>query len=206
MESLEDSQTKRRTRSQRKASSEARRVPTAVDIVSDNNSDMSRVSKSSALIISKLQEEHRRKVDELESGLAQTRELVERVMDHRTIGTCPHVKDYLDACIDEAKSSSTHSENLGNRTQPGLHAVSDELLVALRSLELPKVELSYFDGNPVNYVKFIKQFEYHVESKVNDPGQRLLQLLHYCRGRARTAVDECTLLPLSKAINVHVSY
>ena len=85
-----------------------------------------------------------------------------------------------------------------NRTQPGSPAVSDEFIGALRSLELPKVELSYFDGNPVNYVKFIEQFENHVESKVNDPGQMLLQLLHYCRGRARTAVNECTLLPPSQ--------
>ena len=136
-----------------------------------------------------MQQEHRTKIGELVSKLAQTRELVERVNDHRTIGTCPHVEDYLDAYIDETKSSSTHSDHLGNRTQPGFSVVSDELLGALRSLELPKVELSYFDGNPVNYVKFIKHFEYHVESKVNDPGQRLLQLLHYCRGRARTAYN-----------------
>ena len=196
MESSKDSQTKMRTRLQRKASSEARRVPTGVDVVSDNNSDVSRVSKSSALIISKLQEEHGKKLGELESKLGQTRELVERVIDHRTIVTRPHIEDYLEACIDEAKRSSTHSEHLGNRTQPGPYAVSDELLGAL-----PKVELSYFDGNPVNYVKFIKQFEYHVESKVNDPGQRLLQLLHYCRGRARTAIDECTLLHPSQGYN-----
>ena len=82
-----------RTRLQRKASSEVRRVSTAVDVVSDNNSDMSRVSKISSLIISKLQEEHRKKVEELESKLDQTREIVQRVIDHRTIGVCPHVKD-----------------------------------------------------------------------------------------------------------------
>ena len=54
MESSKDSKTKMRTCLQRKASSEARRVPTAVDMVSDNNSDMSRVGESSALIITKL--------------------------------------------------------------------------------------------------------------------------------------------------------
>ena len=46
----------------KEASSEARRVPNAVDIVFDINSDMSRVSETSALIISKLQEERRKKV------------------------------------------------------------------------------------------------------------------------------------------------
>ena len=49
------------TRLQRKVSSEARRVPTVADVISDNNSDMSRVSMSSALIISKLQEDIVRK-------------------------------------------------------------------------------------------------------------------------------------------------
>ena len=98
------------TCSQKKASSVARRVPVADDIVGDNNSDMSRVSESSALIISKLQEEHRKKVEELECKLAPNRELVERYIDHRMIGTSPHVRDYLDDCVDVAKSSSTHGE------------------------------------------------------------------------------------------------
>ena len=111
-----------------------------------------------------------------------------------------HMSEIIDCidCIDKVKSSSKHSENLRNRTQPGSSAVSDELLRALRSLKLPKVELSYFDGKLVDNVKFIKQFKYHVEFKVKDPGQRLPQLYLYCRGRARTAVDECTLLPFSQ--------
>ena len=55
MESSKDLQKKMRPRLQWKASSEARRVLTAVDMVSDNNNninDMSGVSKSSALILS----------------------------------------------------------------------------------------------------------------------------------------------------------
>ena len=49
----------------------------------------------------------------------------------------------------------------------------------------------YFDGNPLTYWKFIRQFEYYVESKVADDGQRLLYLLHYCRGRAKESIEEC---------------
>ena len=96
-------------------------------------------------------------------------------MDHRTIGTLSTYSKIIKMlALTQAKRSSTHSEHVGNRIQPSPHAVSEELLGAMRSLELPKVELSYFDGDPVNFVKFIKEFEYHVEPKVNYPGQRLL--------------------------------
>ena len=61
--------------------------------------------------------------------------------------------------------------------------------------DLPRVELTSFDGNSVDYWKFVRQFECYVESKTNDPGQRLLYLLYYCRGSARKAIDACVILP-----------
>uniref|UniRef100_A0A183SXT7 Helitron_like_N domain-containing protein n=1 Tax=Schistocephalus solidus TaxID=70667 RepID=A0A183SXT7_SCHSO len=64
------------------------------------------------------------------------------------------------------------------------------------SLELPKVELYYFDGNPPHYSNFFRQFEVYVESKVEDPAQRLLCLTQYCRADARAANEECVMLPL----------
>ena len=64
---------------------------------------------------------------------------------------------------------------------------------------LPKVELMTFDGTTTEYWKFIKQFEYYVEAKVVDYGQRLLYLMYYCRGRAREAIEGCMMLPPSRA-------
>lgn len=64
-------------------------------------------------------------------------------------------------------------------------------------MDLPKLELVSFDGNPKDYCKFIRQFEYFVEAKVPDDGQRLLFLLHYCSGKAREAIAECVMLPPS---------
>ncbi|CAI2733762.1 unnamed protein product [Schistosoma spindalis] len=64
-------------------------------------------------------------------------------------------------------------------------------------LELPKVELSTFDGQPAKYWKFVRQFDLYVVSKVEDDGQRLLYLLHYCKGKAREAIEECLMLPPS---------
>ncbi|GAA48417.1 protein disulfide-isomerase, partial [Clonorchis sinensis] len=62
------------------------------------------------------------------------------------------------------------------------------------TVELPKVELSYFDGNPSHYWRFTRQFEIYIESKVQDAGQRLLYLIHYCQGDAKAAIEECVML------------
>ncbi|CAH8600376.1 unnamed protein product [Schistosoma guineensis] len=63
--------------------------------------------------------------------------------------------------------------------------------------ELLKVELSYFDGQPRGYWKFLREFETYVESRVKDDGQRLLYLIHYCKGKAKTAIEGCVMLEAS---------
>ena len=62
-------------------------------------------------------------------------------------------------------------------------------------LELPRVELTPFDGDAARYWKFMRQFETFVEAKVSNDEQRFLYLLHYCRGKAKEAIEECVLLP-----------
>ncbi|CAH8545054.1 unnamed protein product [Schistosoma haematobium] len=64
-------------------------------------------------------------------------------------------------------------------------------------LELPKVELSYFDGQPRGYWRFLREFETYVESRVRDDSQRLLYLTHYCKGKAKTAIEGCVMLEAS---------
>ncbi|CAI2734059.1 unnamed protein product [Schistosoma spindalis] len=64
-------------------------------------------------------------------------------------------------------------------------------------LELPKVELSYFDGQPKEYWKFIRQFETYVASRVIDDSQRLLYLIHYCKGKAKSAIEGCVMMKAS---------
>ncbi|CAH8590106.1 unnamed protein product [Schistosoma intercalatum] len=63
--------------------------------------------------------------------------------------------------------------------------------------ELPKVELSYFDGEPKGYWKFIRQFETYIASRVTDDSQRLLYLMHYCKGKAKTAIEGCVMMEAS---------
>ncbi|TNN16759.1 Gag-Pol polyprotein, partial [Schistosoma japonicum] len=61
-------------------------------------------------------------------------------------------------------------------------------------LDLPKVELSYFDGQPTAYWMFIRQFETYVASRVIDDSQRLLYLIHYCKGKAKSAIEGCVMM------------
>ncbi|KER23017.1 hypothetical protein T265_09025 [Opisthorchis viverrini] len=48
-----------------------------------------------------------------------------------------------------------------------------------------------FDGNSRWCWRFIQQFKYYIEDRVQDSGQRMLYLIHYCRGPAKEAVAEC---------------
>ena len=64
--------------------------------------------------------------------------------------------------------------------------------------ELPRVELTPFDGEPGGYWKFIRQFENFVECNTADPGQRFLYLMHYYRGGAKEAIEECVMLPVDE--------
>ncbi|CAH8494788.1 unnamed protein product [Dicrocoelium dendriticum] len=75
------------------------------------------------------------------------------------------------------------------------NAIASALVPLIAEAGLPKVELAYFDGHPADYWRFVKQFEFYVESKVVDDGRRLLYLIHYCKGRARLAIGNCVMLP-----------
>ncbi|CAG2222474.1 unnamed protein product [Mytilus edulis] len=59
---------------------------------------------------------------------------------------------------------------------------------------LPKPELLTFDGKPINYTKFIKNFETNVESRVGDNQMRLSYLIQYCKDEAKSSIEDCVLL------------
>ena len=65
--------------------------------------------------------------------------------------------------------------------------------------DLPRVKLPYLDRTPTEYWSFIKQFEYYTETKSFDPGQRMLQLLQYCKGQAKENIKDCVMLQPSVA-------
>ena len=62
-------------------------------------------------------------------------------------------------------------------------------------MELPKREFIYFDGNPANYTRFIRNFEMNVENRVLDMSVKLLYLIQYTLGVTREAIENCVILP-----------
>lgn len=63
------------------------------------------------------------------------------------------------------------------------------------NLSLPKPELLNFSGNPVDYTKFIHNFDTNIESRVQDDRLRLSYLIQYCQGDARKSIEDCVVLP-----------
>ena len=73
-----------------------------------------------------------------------------------------------------------------------------QLSTLLSRLELPKCELPHFDGSPLQYVLFFRQFEEAIEANVDDNSKRLTFLYHYCQGKAKDAIRGCLLYPASE--------
>ena len=87
---------------------------------------------------------------------------------------------------------------VGQQSNPQLEQQVDTDRVRSKMIdrsELPKVELSKYDGSTADYWNFIKQFEMHVEDRTSDAGQRMLLLLNYCNGEAKEAIKGCAILP-----------
>ena len=62
-------------------------------------------------------------------------------------------------------------------------------------MELPKREFLYFDENPADYPRFIRNFELNAERRVYDYSVRLSYLIQYSTGPAREAIEHCVILP-----------
>ena len=76
-----------------------------------------------------------------------------------------------------------------------IESVFQQLASTLQEgFNLPKPELLTFSGNPIDYCKFIKNFETNVESKVSDDQMKLSYLIQYCTGEAKSSIEDCVLL------------
>ena len=71
----------------------------------------------------------------------------------------------------------------------------------LLNLNIPKQEISPFDGDPAEYYMFIHNFEVNIESKVVDSNSRLTYLLQYCKGKAKRSIENCVLFGSDGYVN-----
>ena len=58
-----------------------------------------------------------------------------------------------------------------------------------QTLNLPRIEIDKFNGNPRHYISFMASFRQCVESITSDNHTRLFQLLYHTKGEARTAIS-----------------
>ena len=71
-------------------------------------------------------------------------------------------------------------------------ANSDQNIHSL--INLPKVEIEVFSGDPLKYHAFIAVFDECVEGNCVDSGARLTRLLQYTDGKARKAIRACAVV------------
>ena len=64
-------------------------------------------------------------------------------------------------------------------------------------INTPKIEYMHFDGNPINYVSFMRNFETCLEDGA-DNSRNLQFLIQHCTGKARDAIESCVNLPVSE--------
>ena len=64
-------------------------------------------------------------------------------------------------------------------------------------MNTPKIEYMHFDGNPINYVSFMRNFETCLEDDA-DNSRNLQLLIQHCMGKARDSIESCDNLPVSE--------
>ena len=69
--------------------------------------------------------------------------------------------------------------------------IIDLLALQHQKASLPTREIPVFDGNPLNYITFIRAFEYGIEEKTKSSQDRLYYLEQYTTGQPRELVRSC---------------
>ena len=184
---------RRSQRLQRKDFSESGQVPFYDDAPEpnilkndDNLSDISHISQSSAKVILKLMEQHRKDMEELRNEVRLVK--IGKGVGHEEGALIDkHFNDRGEHTpVTNRKSLSQEPDRIPDPTS--------SLLSSVNNLMLPNFELESFEGNPADFIRFTRQFENYVESKISDPGQRLMQLIYYCKGKAKDCIKECVML------------
>jgi len=85
----------------------------------------------------------------------------------------PHISNGIDCAKDH------HSGN----------AVVDSFSEALKRTQLPKLELSVYDGNAIEFQQWLMSFENIIEAATSEPAKRLHYLMQYTSGSAKTLVS-----------------
>ena len=61
-------------------------------------------------------------------------------------------------------------------------------------IDLPKIEILKFTGNPTNYIRLTKTFEANIESVNKDSNRGFLLLIQGCAGKPKKLIEFCLML------------
>ncbi|XP_022102428.1 uncharacterized protein LOC110985607 [Acanthaster planci] len=75
--------------------------------------------------------------------------------------------------------------------QPTIPSLQQEMI---DTMQLPKCELTKFDGEPLKYWMFIKSFDATVGNTSVGPNVKLNQLFYYCEGEALAVIQCCAVM------------
>ena len=89
-------------------------------------------------------------------------------------------------------STSNQPEVSVNLVSPASTFIPLCTKVGLSEINLSKIEILKFTGDPTNYIRFIKTFEANVESVIKDYNRRLLLLIQHCEGEPK--IEFCLML------------
>ena len=92
--------------------------------------------------------------------------------------------------VDEGLSQASHADRAVGQTNSG-----SALQGLVRVLQMPKVELGTFDGDPIRYWTFISSFENNVGCHDVEDHAKLAQLLQACKGKAHRLIEGCAAMP-----------
>nr|CAB3263159.1 uncharacterized protein LOC104265735 [Phallusia mammillata] len=77
----------------------------------------------------------------------------------------------------------------------GVH--DNEIASLVKHINRPKPKVLVFDGNPMDYWKFVRNFDSRIDDKVDDDGAKLSYLAQHCDGKARKLIEHCFRLKVN---------
>ena len=91
-------------------------------------------------------------------------------------------------------STSNQPEASANLAQPASTVIPLCTKVCSSEIDLPKIKILKFTGDPTNYIRFIKTSEANVERVIKDFNRRLLLLIQHCEGEPKKLIEFCLML------------
>ncbi len=110
--------------------------------------------------------------------------------------------DYFDnvqtSYIQRLRAASDYIKSIreehGQNGQENLDLKRNSSVEMKMNMDLPKLEIEPFSGDPLKYHSFVAMFSETVEKHCNEDGARLMRLLQYTEGPAKKAIRACAVV------------